>query len=151
MEIRVDDLTGDGIRELLQEHLQNMFLITPPESVHALDIEGLRKPEITFWSVWENGELMGCGALKELDQQHGEIKSMRTSSRHRRKGVARTLLDHILEEGRRRGYRRLSLETGAMKDFEPAQRLYATCGFNSCGPFADYVDDPNSVFMTREL
>ena len=102
MEIRVDDLAGDGIRELLQEHLQNMFLITPPESVHALDIEGLSKPEITFWSVWENGELMGCGALKELDQQHGEIKSMCTSSRHRRKGVARTLLDHILEEARRR-------------------------------------------------
>ena len=151
MEIKVDDLTGQEIRQLLHEHLENMFLITPPESVHALDIDGLRKPEVTFWSVWENGDLMGCGALKELDQQHGEIKSMRTSSRHRRKGVARILLDHILEEARHRGYRRLSLETGAMKEFEPAQRLYATCGFKFCGPFADYVDDPNSVFMTREL
>jgi putative acetyltransferase len=151
MEIRVDDLEGPEIRQLLQEHLQNMFLITPPESVHALDIDGLRKPEITFWTVWENGELMGCGALKELDQQHGEVKSMRTSLRHRRKGVARNLLNYILEEAQRRGYRRLSLETGSQKEFQPAHKLYASCGFNFCGPFTDYVDDPNSVFMTRAL
>jgi putative acetyltransferase len=151
MKIKVDDLKGPEIHQLLQEHLQSMLLISPRESVHALDIEGLRKPEITFWTVWENGELMGCGALKELDQQHGEIKSMRTSSLHRRKGVAKTLLDHILEEARHRGYRRLSLETGSMKEFEPAHKLYAGSGFTFCGPFADYIEDANSVFMTRDL
>jgi putative acetyltransferase len=151
MEIKVDDLNGHEVSELLMEHLQSMRQISPPESVHALDVDGLRKPDITFWTAWENGELMGCGALKELDQQHGEVKSMRTSLRHRRRGVARNLLNHILEEARRRGYRRLSLETGSMKEFEPAHKLYASCGFNFCGPFADYIDDPNSVFMTREL
>lgn len=151
MDIKIDDLSGAEIHELLHEHLRNMREITPPESVHALDIEGLRRPEITFWTVWENEDLMGCGALKELDSMHGEIKSMRTSSRHLRKGVARSLLGHIIEEARRRGYRRLSLETGSMKEFEPARRLYAAFGFRDCGPFADYVEDPNSVFMTREL
>jgi putative acetyltransferase len=119
--------------------------------VHALPIEGLRKPEITFWTVWEDGVLLGCGALKELDSQHGEIKSMRTASRHLRKGVAQTLLHYIIGEAARRGYRRLSLETGSMQAFEPARELYARSGFTSCGPFADYVEDPNSVFMTKEL
>src|SRR5918998_5983532 len=98
MEIKIDDLGGPEVHELLREHLRNMLLHSPPESVHALDIEGLRKPEITFWTVWENGELLGCGALKELDSQHAEIKSMRTSSSHLRKGVAKTLLNHIIEE-----------------------------------------------------
>jgi putative acetyltransferase len=151
MEIRVDDLKGSEISELLQEHLRNMALHSPPESVHALNIEALRRPEITFWTVWENGELLGCGALKELDPRHAEIKSMRTSSSHLRKGVAKHLLQHILEEARRRGYSRLSLETGSMEAFEPARRLYADSGFTFCGPFADYVEDPYSVFMTREL
>ena len=151
MHIKIDDLKGSEIFELLQEHLQSMFLHSPPESVHALDIEALRKPEITFWTVWENGELLGCGALKELDAQHAEIKSMRTASRHLRKGVAKNLLHHILEEARRRGYKRLSLETGSMEAFEPARKLYADFGFTYCEPFADYVWDPNSVFMTREL
>jgi putative acetyltransferase len=151
VEIRRDDLSGAEIRELLQEHLANMRQISPPESVHALPIEGLRKPEITFWSAWESGELLGCGALRELDAQHGEIKSMRTSSRHRRKGVAKALLDYIVSEAARRGYRRLSLETGSMEAFEPARQLYARAGFTFCGPFADYVDDPNSVFMTQEF
>ncbi|MBC7912394.1 MAG: GNAT family N-acetyltransferase [Pyrinomonadaceae bacterium] len=151
MNIKIDDLKGSEIFELLQEHLQSMFLHSPPESVHALDIEGLRKPEITFWTVWENGELLGCGALKELDAQHAEIKSMRTASRHLRKGVAKNLLKHILEEAMRRGYKRLSLETGSMEVFEPARTLYANFGFTYCDPFADYVLDPNSVFMTREL
>ena len=149
--IKIDDLSGPEIRELLQEHLASMRRHSPPESVHALPIEGLRKPEITFWTVWENGELLGCGALKELDAQHGEIKSMRTASRHLRKGVARTLLRHIIGEAARRGYRRLSLETGSMEAFEPARQLYARSGFTFCGPFADYVEDPNSVFMTKEL
>ncbi|HEX8748441.1 MAG TPA: GNAT family N-acetyltransferase [Pyrinomonadaceae bacterium] len=151
MEIKIDDLEGREIRQLLEEHLRNMHLHSPPESVHALDLEGLRRPEITFWTAWEDGELLGCGALKELDARHGEIKSMRTSSRHLRKGVAACLLNHIIEEARRRGYGRLSLETGSMEAFDPARRLYANFGFKYCGPFADYIEDPNSVFMTREL
>ena len=151
MDIKIDDLKGSEIYELLQEHLQSMLLHSPPESVHALDIEALRKPEITFWTVWEGGELLGCGALKELDSQHAEIKSMRTSSSHLRRGVAKNLLNHILEEAKRRGYRRLSLETGSMAAFEPARQLYAGFGFTYCEPFADYIEDPYSVFMTREL
>ena len=151
MEVKIDDLTGSEIYELLQEHLRSMYLHSPPESVHALDIEALRRPEITFWTVWEGDELLGCGALKELDPQHAEIKSMRTSAQHLRKGVAKYLLNYILEEARRRGFRRLSLETGSMKAFEPARSLYANFGFKYCEPFADYIEDPYSVFMTREL
>ena len=151
MDIKIDDLKGSEIHQLLREHLQNMKLLSPPESVHALDIDALCKPEITFWTVWENGELLGCGALKELDSQHAEIKSMRTSSSRLRKGVATHLLNHIIEEANRRRYRRLSLETGSMEAFEPARRMYAKFGFEYCGPFADYIEDPNSVFMTREL
>jgi putative acetyltransferase len=148
--IRIDDLGGPEIRALLEEHLASMRRHSPPESVHALPIEGLRKPEITFWTVWENAELFGCGALKELDVQHGEIKSMRTAARHLRKGVARSLLHHIIEEATRRGYRRLSLETGSMEVFEPAHQLHAWHGSTVCEPFAKYVKDPNSVCMTKE-
>lgn len=151
MEIRIDDLRGPEIRALLEEHLQEMHSISPPDSVHALDLVGLRKPEITFWTLWEDGELLGCGALKELEAEHGEIKSMRTAKRHLRKGVARRLLEHILEQAKIRGYRRLSLETGSMKEFEPAHRLYSSFGFTFCEPFAEYVADPNSVFMTKEI
>lgn len=151
MEIKIDDLQGPEIYELLQEHLRSMRLRSPPESIHALDIEGLRQPEITFWTVWENGELLGCGALKELDSRHGEIKSMRTAARHLRRGVAAKLLQHIIEEAKRRGYSRLSLETGSTAAFEPALKLYANFGFTRCAPFADYVEDSFSVFMTREL
>src|SRR6266581_5898339 len=146
MHIERDDLSRPEIAELLKEHLASMFVHTPPESVHALPIEGLRSADITFWSVWENGELLGCGALKELDPQHGEIKSMRTASAHLRKGVARAVLEQIIAEAKRRGYRRLSLETGAMPYFTPAHRLYRKFGFTNCPPFADYVEDPNSVF-----
>jgi putative acetyltransferase len=128
-----------------------MYELSPPESVHALDLEGLRKPEITFWTAWSGDELLGCGALKELDPLHGEIKSMRTLLAHRRKGVARAILCHIIDEAKRRAYRRLSLETGSMKAFEPAQRLYASFGFTYCRPFGDYVEDPNSVFMSISL
>jgi putative acetyltransferase len=128
-----------------------MYELSPPQSVHALDLQALRKPDITFWTAWSGDELLGCGALKELDAAHGEIKSMRTSLAHRRKGVARAILCHIIDEAKRRAYRRLSLETGSMKAFEPAQRLYASFGFAYCPPFGDYVDDPNSVFMTRTL
>ena len=151
MEIRVDELTGAEITALLEEHLANMHAITPLESVHALPVEGLRSPDVSFWSVWENGELLGCGALKELDRHHGEVKSMRTVAKHLRKGVARTLLDHIIDEATRRGYQRLSLETGAMAEFSPARELYARAGFTECAPFADYIEDPNSVFMTLSL
>lgn len=151
MEIRVDDLTGHKVRALIAEHLQGMFLHSPPESVHALDLDGLKRPDVTFWSVWEQDELLGCGALKELDRQHGEVKSMRTASAHLRKGVARRMMEHIVEEAKRRGYTRLSLETGSMEAFEPARKLYESFGFRYCGPFADYEEDPNSAFMTKEL
>lgn len=150
-EIRLDDLSGPEIAALLQEHLASMVRHSPPESVHALSLEGLRAPEVTFWTVWQGSELVGCGALKELDATHGELKSMRTASPHLRSGVAAALLQHMLSEARRRGYRRLSLETGSMEAFAPARALYAKFGFRPSGPFADYVDDPNSVFMTREL
>jgi putative acetyltransferase len=151
MEIKLDDLSGPEIRALLEEHLKNMHEISPPESVHALDIAKLQQPDITFWTVWEDGELLGCGALRELDSTHGEVKSMRTSSAHRRKGVARAMLEHIIAEAKLRKYTRLSLETGSQKAFEPAQKLYEMFGFTCCQPFADYEDDPNSVFMTKEL
>jgi putative acetyltransferase len=151
MHIRLDDLTGPDIIHLLREHLQGVAQHSPPESIHALDLDGLRRPDITFWTVWNDSQLMGCGALKELDRRHGEIKSMRTSASHLRKGVAARLIQHILDEAGRRGYERVSLETGSMEGFAPARRLYARFGFVTCGPFAGYVEDPNSVFMTRAL
>ncbi|RAN82187.1 GNAT family N-acetyltransferase [Bacillus sp. SRB_336] len=151
MHIRLDDLTGPDIIQLLREHLQGVAQHSPPESIHALDLDDLRRPDITFWSVWNDSQLMGCGALKELDRRHGEIKSMRTSASHLRKGVAARLIQHILDEAGRRGYERVSLETGSMEGFALARRLYARFGFVTCGPFAGYVEDPNSVFMTRAL
>ena len=151
MRIRVDDLRGPEIAALLEAHLALMRSNSPPESVHALDLDGLRRPEITFWTVWEDAELLACGALKELDPTQGEIKSMHTAQAARGRGVARRLVQHILDEARRRGYRRLSLETGATDDFAPARRLYSTFGFEYCGPFADYPLHPFSAFMTLEL
>ena len=151
MLIRVDDLAGPEIRALLDEHLRNMHALSPPESVHALDLTALRSAGVTFWTVGSNGELLGCGALKELDPTHGEIKSMRTVSNQRRKGVGHAMLEHIVAEARRRAYIRLSLETGSMEAFAPARRLYERFGFEYCGPFAEYVMDPNSVFMTLRL
>ena len=151
MEIRTDDLSGPEIAALLEEHLASMRTISPPESVHALPIERLRGPQITFWSAWENDELLGCGALKQLDAEHGEIKSMRTARQHLRRGIASAMLRHIVSEAQQRGYRRLSLETGSQGAFEPARQLYARAGFTACAPFADYVEDPSSVFMTKEL
>jgi len=151
IQIRPDDLSDPKVHALLREHLQNMLQQSPRESVHALDLDALRRPEITFWTAWTDSELLGCGALKQLDAQHAEVKSMRTAMAHRRKGVARAVLEHILAEAHRRGYRRLSLETGSMAAFEPARRMYANFGFAYWGPFADYREDPNSVFMTRTL
>ncbi|AIQ52134.1 GNAT family N-acetyltransferase [Paenibacillus sp. FSL R7-0331] len=149
MDIRIDDLTGKEIVALITEHLQSMFDQSPPESVHALGIDKLKGPGITFWSAWEEGELLGCGALKDLGNQHGELKSMRTSRQHLRKGVASKLLAHILEEADKLGYQRLSLETGSTDGFEAARKLYERFGFEYCAPFADYEEDPYSVFMTR--
>lgn len=149
MNISVDDLYSDDVIALLHEHLRNMALHSPPESIHALDLDGLRRPEVTFWTVREGGALLGCGALKQLGPKHGEIKSMRTVSSQLRRGVARHLMEHLIAEAQRRGYNRLSLETGSMAAFEPARCLYADFGFTFCGPFSDYVEDPNSVFMTR--
>lgn len=151
MKITADDLSGPQVVELLRAHLRDVASHAPPESTHALDLEGLRRPDVTCWSAWEGPELVGFGALKELDARHGEIKSMRTVPAHLRRGVAARLLEHMIHEARRRGYRRVSLETGSMKAFEPARRLYERAGFTYCEPFADYVEDPNSVFMTREL
>jgi putative acetyltransferase len=151
MLIRVDDLTGPEIRALLEEHLRNMYEVSPPESVHALDLAALRKPEVTFWTAWSDGELLGCGALKALYRTHGEVKSMRTATTKRRTGVGRAMLEHIIAEARARAYARLSLETGSMAAFAPARQLYERFGFTYCGPFADYVEDPNSAFMTRAL
>ena len=151
MHIRPDDLSGPEIALLIGEHLRDMHVHTPPESIHALGLEKLRRPEITFWTAWDGDELLGCGALKHLDAGHGEIKSMRTAKAHLRKGVAAAMLRHILGEAKRRGYARVSLETGAMAVFEPARRLYASFGFQPCGPFADYGPDPNSRYFTLEL
>lgn len=151
MEIKIDDLTGPAIAQLIMEHLQGMKLNSPPESIHALNLEQLRQPNITFWSAWNGKDLLGCGALKELDAKHGEIKSMRTSSAHLRTGVAKRLLQHIINVAKERGYARLSLETGSMDAFAPARKLYTSFGFDYCEPFSDYIEDPNSVFMTKEL
>jgi len=151
MSICVDDLSGPEIADLLQEHLREMYATSPPESVHALDLERLRQPDITFWSLWEGSALAGCAALKHLDAQAGEIKSMRTASAFRRRGVARALLHHLIEEARRRGYQRLWLETGSVDYFAAARALYSRFDFVECGPFADYRLDPHSVFMCKSL
>ena len=151
MQIAIDDPGLPEVRDLLEEHLRNMHELSPPESVHALDLEKLRKPEITFWSAWEGSLLLGCGALKELDHKHGEVKSMRTPTALRRKGAGRAILAHIIEVARSRAYERLSLETGSHEAFKPAQRLYESVGFAYCGPFGEYPEDPNSVFMTMRL
>jgi putative acetyltransferase len=151
MQIRVDDPRNTHIERLLREHLSSMAEHSPPESIHALDVEALCAAEITFLAAWDGGELLGCGALLELDREHGEIKSMRTAAGHLRKGVASRILEHLVLEAQRRSYKRLSLETGSAAAFWPARAFYARFGFEVCGPFADYVLDPYSVFMTRTL
>ncbi len=151
VEIRVDNLQGEAIKALLQLHLDAMYQHSPPESVHALDVEALRHPSITFWTAYAHGELLGCGAIKRLSPDHGELKSMRTAVAHLRKGVARALLRHIESAARAEGMGRLSLETGSTAPFAAALRLYASEGFVTCGPFAGYELDPFSVFMTKPL
>ena len=151
MRIVAGNLDDERVIALLEEHLQGMADHSPPESIHALDIDGLKAPNITFWTAWSGGELCGCGALQELDRSHGEIKSMRTARVHLRRGAAAAMLEHIIDESRRRGYTRLSLETGSGPGFDAAHALYEGYGFSYCGPFADYVDDPFSRFMTLDL
>ena len=151
MDLQPDDLTHPAVIALLREHLQWMHRTSPPESVHALDVDALRGPGMRFWTLWDGAALAGCGALRLLEAGHGEVKSMRTAQTHQRRGVASRMLDHIMDDARRQGCTRLSLETGSMAYFAPARALYARAGFTVCGPFGDYVDDPNSVFMTRTL
>lgn len=148
-EIRRDDLSGPEIQALVREHMAGMLSNSPLESVHALPLESLRSPDITFWSVWRDDELCGCGALKELDRTHGEIKSMRTKPQFLRRGVGQAALNHIIEEAKVRSYSRLSLETGTGEAFKPALAMYARNGFELCDPFAEYKPDPFSVFMTK--
>ena len=151
MHIEIDDPTRADVFALLEEHLRNMYELSPPESVHALDVTGLKAPDITFWSVREGDLLLGCGALRQLSPEHGEVKSMRTPDALRRRGAGRALLDHIIAEARRRGYRRLSLETGTDELFAAAHRLYESAGFQPCEPFGEYQPDPHSAFMTLDL
>ena len=151
MIIVADDLEGPEVAALLAEHVAHMRAISPLESNHALDLDALRRPEVRFWTVWEDGTLVGCGALREIDPTHGEIKSMRTAAGSEGRGIGGRLVEHLLAEARRRGYRRVSLETGATDDFAPARRLYARYGFVGCPPFADYPEDPFSVHMTLVL
>ena len=151
MVIRRDDLAGPEIADLLVQHFAETVAPTPPESCHALDLEGLRAPDVAVWTIWEGDTLAGCGALKELDPTHGEIKSMHTADAFRRQGVGARMLTHLLDEARRRGYETVSLETGSYELFAAARALYRRYGFVECGPFGDYVDDPLSVFMTTRL
>ena len=151
MQIKIDDLTHPKVADLLQQHLDDMYATSPAESVHALDLEKLRAPDIIFWTVWQQQDLLGCGALKTLSTQHGEIKSMRTARQHLRKGVAAQMLTHIIQQAKARGLQRLSLETGSQPFFRPAITLYKTHGFVFCDPFANYKAAPNSKFMTLVL
>lgn len=151
MEIRLDNLKSQQVIALVREHLESMAPTAPPESRHALDLDGLRGPGIMFWSIWDGEDLAGIGALKHLTSEHAEIKSMRIARAYLRKGIASKMLNHIIIEAKRLGYRQLSLETGSMEFFEPARRLYSAFGFTPCGPFGDYVEDPNSVFMTKAI
>ena len=151
MDIVEDDLSHPAVKALLAEHLRGMIEHCPPGSIHSLNLDGLRSPDVSFWTIWLDQDLLGCAALKELDTGQGEIKSMRTTPRHRGKGVAAELLRHIITVAQDRGYRQLSLETGAGRAFEPAHALYRKFGFEFCGPFHKYGPDPSSRFMTRRL
>ena len=151
MKIIIDDLSGQEIADFLDQHIQDMKSTSSPESKHALDLERLKSPDITFWSIYDVGHLVGCGAIKELNQFQGEIKSMRTLTSMRGKGIASMLLNHIIETAKLRGYKKLNLESGSMAFFEPAHQLYLKHGFKFCQPFANYKEDPNSVFMALIL
>lgn len=149
--IRLDDLSGEQTRDLVARHLRGMHETSPPESVHAFDIDGLKEANVTFWSAWFGDEIAGCGALKDMGGRRGEIKSMRVADKFLGKGVGRDILNHLIAEARRRGMTSLWLETGSSPSFKPALGLYASRGFKRCGPFEGYTDDPFSIFMTREI
>ena len=149
--IREDDLSGPEVAALLQFHLAEMHQWSPPESVHAMPIERLRAPDVTFYSAWHDGRLAACGALKEIDSAHGELKSMRAHPDYRGKGAGKAVLEHLIAEARKRGYSQVSLETGRPETYLPARRLYESSGFTECPPFGGYVDDGFSICMTREL
>ena len=151
MRIAIDDPMQPDVHALLEEHLHQMKQFSPPGSVHALDAHRLTTPDITFWSARDGDTLLACGALRQLNDEHGEIKSMRTPLALRRRGAGRALLDHIVREARQRGYKRLSLETGSSDDFGSARHLYESAGFRYCDPFGDYLPDPHSVCMTLWL
>ena len=151
MEIRIGGLTNPAVIALLEEHHQDMLKHSPAESVHALDLSALSQPGVTFWSAWQNNELTGCGALKKLDENHGEIKSMRTCKNFLRKSIAKKILEHIIDHAATLGYRTLSLETGSMTAFKPVQKLYQQLGFTACLPFANYQEDPFSIFMSKSI
>jgi putative acetyltransferase len=150
-EISIDDPLAGDVRELLERHLAFAKSHTPPEDVHALEVTGLLDPAVTFFSFRLEGELLGVGALKELDERHGELKSMHTAEVARGRGIGRAMLDHLVGVARARGFRRVSLETGSMAAFAPARSLYASAGFRRCGPFGDYGPSGSSTFMTLSL
>ena len=150
-QIREDDLTGPEIAALLQLHLDEMHQWSPPESVHAMPIERLRASDVTFYSAWHGERLAACGAIKELDPAHGEVKSMRAHPDFRGRGAGKAVLAHLLAQARARGYARVSLETGRPETYLPARQLYERNGFTECPPFGDYLADGFSVCMTREL
>ena len=149
--IKPGDFGDDRVKALLTRHLEGMHANSPPGHVFALDWSELQKPEISFYALWEDEELLGFGALKELGPRAGEIKSMRTADAHLRRGVAATILDHIIAEARRRGYARLSLETGSGPAFEPALKLYRKYGFTGGGAFSDYEKSPFNQFLHLDL
>jgi putative acetyltransferase len=149
--IAIDDPRADDIRALLERHLAFARSLSPPEDIHALDVDGLVDSAITFFSFRGGGRLLAVGALKRLDAEHAEVKSMHTAEAARGRGIGRAMLEHIIGVARRRGFRRLSLETGSMAGFVPARTLYASAGFEECGPFGDYRPSPNSTFMTLRL
>ncbi|MFK8042376.1 GNAT family N-acetyltransferase [Congregibacter sp.] len=151
MNIKIDDLSDPRIAEFLEEHMRDMLSVSPPESTHALNLNELKDVAVTFWSVWQEQSLVGCAALKRLDANHGEVKSMRVSNEFRGQGVARKMLAHLISHAEEEGFSRLSLETGSMAFFDPARRLYESFGFSYCDPFGEYKIDPNSVFMSLEL
>ncbi|MGO4340239.1 GNAT family N-acetyltransferase [Pedococcus sp. 2YAF34] len=151
MEVRSGGLDTPQVAALLAAHVADMRRYSPPDSVQTLDLDRLRTPDLSFWSVWEGEEVLGCGALRELDRRHGELKSMRTAAEHRGRGVGALVLEHLVAQAVARGYSRLSLETGSPAEFAPARRLYARRGFVECGPFGPYAADEFSVFMTLAL
>ena len=151
LEFKLGQLCHPQVLQLLHEHLDDMQATSPPESKHALDVESLKEPSIRFWTAWDGDTLAGCGAYQKLDEHHAELKSMRTSSKHKNKGVASSLLENLINQARKDGMKRLSLETGSMDYFKPARNFYQKHGFNYCSPFANYTNDPNSRFMYLDI